>query len=106
MGTHAKPSVKDPFGGPTGVTRLKTRGSLVALRRRLSPGLPLSRPLGEGSCDRASFRLCTRSAFGRRPSVERVTIRKFTYLHRRCAARKRYSGHEMLHGQELMIGMV
>lgn len=35
-----------------------SRRSLVALRRRLSPGLPLSRPLGEGSCDRASFRLC------------------------------------------------
>jgi hypothetical protein len=34
------------FGGPTSVTRTVARFSLVALRRRLSPVLPLSlRPL-------------------------------------------------------------
>ena len=39
---------EDSFGGPTGVAT-DGRRSLVALRRRLSPGLPLSRfPHGEG----------------------------------------------------------
>jgi hypothetical protein len=32
----------ETFGGSTGVAQ-RVRGSLVALRRRLSPGLPLSR---------------------------------------------------------------
>ena len=40
------------FGGSTGMPRWSCGRSLVALRRRLSPGLPLSQPLrrGERSC--------------------------------------------------------
>jgi hypothetical protein len=40
------------FGGSTGLARERTRFSLVALRRRLSPVLPLS-PTSKEGCDPA-----------------------------------------------------